>query len=66
MRYFRKPFRRAAVEDLATLFAGGGAYVDDPVGTANDVEVVFDYEERVAGGLQLVEGREECFGVGGV
>ena len=55
---------RAAVENLAALFAGGGSDVDDPVGVAHDVEFVLDHEQRVARRLQLIERRQQRFGVG--
>ena len=35
------------------------AEVDDPVRGLEDVEVVFDYEEAVAGGQQLPKRREQ-------
>ena len=36
-----------------------GPEVDDPVGGADDVEVVLDHDERVAGGEQLAEGAQQ-------
>ena len=57
---------RAAVEDLASELARGGAHVDDPVGGANDVEIVLDDEERVAALPEPSERGEERLGVGRV
>ena len=55
---------RAAVEHLPALLPGGGSDVHDPVGVADDVELVFDDEARVARGLQPVQSAEERLGVG--
>ena len=61
-----EPGGRAAVEDVAALLARGRPDVDDPVGMPDHVEIVFDDEQRIARGLQLVERREQRFGVGGM
>ncbi len=53
----------AAVEDLATTFAGAGSDVDEPVGVTHDVDGVFDDEETVAACLQPVEDAHECVDV---
>ena len=42
-------FGRALGNNLAALVAGIGAEIDDPVGRFNDVEVVFDDEDGMAG-----------------
>ncbi len=46
---------RADRDDLTAGIAAFGAEVDDPVGSANDVEVVLDDHQRVPGGDQLAE-----------
>ena len=43
-----EPGGRTAVEDLAAVFAGSGADVDDPVGAADDIELMLDDEKRIA------------------
>ena len=43
-----------------------GAYIDDPVGVADDIQLVLDHEEGIAGGFQAVEGAQESFRVGGM
>lgn len=53
-------------DDASALFTGLGAQVDDPVGRADDVEVMFDDEDGVAGIDQGVEGEEEDADVVGV
>ena len=60
----RQPGGRAAVENLAAVLAGGRADVDDPVGVPDDVELVLDDEERIAGRLQPVERAQQRLGVG--
>ncbi len=47
--------RRAAAHHLAAGIAPFGPEVDDPVGGADDIEVVFDDDQRVAGGNQFPE-----------
>src|SRR5688572_7390402 len=54
---------RTAVEDLATVLAGRGTDIDNPVGAADDIELVLDDEQRVALRLQAIERREQRFGV---
>jgi hypothetical protein len=51
---------------LAAVDARGRADVHDPVGVADDVQLVLDDEQGVAAGLQLVEGPEQGLGVGRV
>ena len=48
-------FRRAAGDQLAAGLAALGTEVDQPVGGADDVEVVLDDDDRVAGLEQLPE-----------
>ncbi len=48
--------RRARAHQLAARLAALGPEVDDPVGGADDVEVVLDHDQRMAGGDQLAEG----------
>ncbi len=45
---------------------GRRTHVHDPVGVADDIEFVFDHEERIARGFQAVEGAQERLGVGGM
>src|SRR5450759_5021934 len=58
--------RRTAVHDVAALLTRGRSHIDDPVGTTNDVEVMFDDEQRIAGRLEAVECGQQRFGVGGM
>ena len=46
------------------MLAGAGTDIDDPVGMANDVELVLDDEQRIAGRLQPVERAQQRLGVG--
>ena len=61
-----EPVDRARVEHVAALLARARADVDDPVGSADDVEVVLDDEQRVARALERVEHLEQRRGVGRV
>ena len=47
--------RGAGADDLAAAVAALGPEVDDPVGGADDVEVVLDHQQRVSRGQQLAE-----------
>ncbi len=47
--------RSAGADDLATAVAALGTEVDDPVGGADDVEVVLDHQQRVPCRQQLAE-----------
>ena len=47
--------RRAGAHHLAAGIAALGAQVDDPVGGADDVEVVLDDDQRMAGVEQLAQ-----------
>ena len=47
--------RRAAVQNLATMLAGSRSDVDQPIGVADHVQIVFDDEQRIAAGLQAVQ-----------
>ena len=48
-------FRGAGGDDLAAFGAAAGAYVDDPVCGFNDVEVMFDDDNGIAGVYEFVE-----------
>ncbi|MNS27395.1 hypothetical protein D3C72_593440 [compost metagenome] len=61
-----QPLERAAVEHAAALLAGVGADVHDPVRVTNQVQLVLDDEERVAGPLELIERAQQRLGVGRV
>ena len=50
-------------DDLAAEFAGSGAEVDDVVGGAHDVGVVFDHQDGVAEVAQFVEDADQARGV---
>ena len=50
---FQKRLVRARVHNHAAVFTGAGADVDDPVGGANRIFVVFDHDQCVAQALQL-------------
>ena len=52
---------RTAVHDFAALRTGAWSHVDNPFRMANDVEVVLDDEERIAGRLETIEGAEQGF-----
>ena len=49
----------AGGDDLAAAAAALGAHVDDPVGGLDDVEVVFDDEERAPAFDKLLEGGKQ-------
>ncbi len=55
----RDLLRRAGADDLAAGLASLGAEVDEPVGGADDVEVVFDDDQRMPLGEQPAEGAEQ-------
>src|SRR5690606_4754672 len=55
----RDLLRRAGRDDLAAARAPLGAEVDDPVGRLDDVEVVLDDDDRVAGVHQPPEHLEQ-------
>lgn len=61
-----QPVNRAAVEDFAAMLARVRPDIDDPVGTAHDVQLVLDDEERVSRRLQPVERAQQRLGVRGV
>ena len=51
--------RRPHRDDLAARVAAFRSQIDDPVRSADDVEVVLDHDERVAGGEQLAQRFEQ-------
>ncbi len=51
-------------DDFSTSAAASGPEIDDPVGAFDDVEVVFDDDERVAGVPQSDQDTEQGFDVG--
>ena len=57
---------RTGVENLSALLTGAGTDVDDPVGAADDIELVLDDEEGVTGALEIIERVEQRLGVGGM
>lgn len=52
--------RRAHAHHFAAGVAAFRAQVDQPVGGADDVQVVFDHQQRMAGGQQLAEGAHQA------
>src|SRR5690606_31441155 len=58
----RASFRK----NLTAPVAAFRSYVDEPVRTANHIQVVLDDQQRVPGGEQLAEGFHECGNVGKV
>ena len=50
---------RAAADEFAAGFAALRAEVDDPVGGGDDVEVVFDYQQRIPGFDETAEGAQQ-------
>ena len=55
---------RTAVEHLPALRPCTGPDVHDPVRVVDDIEVMLDDEQRVAGGLESIERSQQRFGVG--
>ena len=53
--------RRATVEDLAAMLSCRGADIDDPVCVPDHIQFVFDDKERVAGGLEPIQGHQQRF-----
>ena len=51
--------RRARDDEMAAVFAGGGAEIDDEIGGAHRVEIVFDDDDRVAKIAEACERRDE-------
>ena len=54
-RVRRNVFRRAHAHHHAAARAALGTHVDQPVGGFDDVEVVLDHDNRIAGVAQLVQ-----------
>jgi hypothetical protein len=55
----RDVLRRALGHDAAAAVAAFGAHVDDPIGRLDDLEVVLDDDDRVAGRDQLLQQFEQ-------
>ena len=60
---FHHIFRRAGGDQLAAVVAVFGVEVDDPVGFGDEVQVVFDDDDAVAGIDQAVQHADEFFHV---
>ena len=58
--------RRPAVEHAAALLACARTHVDQPVGVADHVDLVFHHEQRIARGLELVQRRQQGLRIGRV
>ena len=50
-------------DELATVFSGFRAKVEDPVGGFDDVKVVLDHQQRVAGIHESLEDGEEILDI---
>ena len=59
-------FRRARRDDRAAAVAPFRAEVDDPIGDLDDVEVVLDDDDGVAGVHQLLQHLDQAVDVGDV
>jgi hypothetical protein len=57
--FARHHLRRAGADQLPAGLAALRAEVDDPVAGADDVEVVLDHHQRVAGGDEAAEGAQQ-------
>ena len=55
--------RRSRNDDAATAIAAFGTQVDDPVGFGDNVQVVFDDDDTVAGFNQAVQDADEFFDI---
>ncbi len=55
LRVARDLFGRAGGDDFAALVAAFGAKIDEPVGGLDDIEIVFDDEQRGAGFEKFAE-----------
>ncbi len=51
---------RALGDDLAAMFAGGRAEVDDPIGVADGLVVMLDHQHRIAEVAQALEGIQQA------
>jgi hypothetical protein len=58
--------RRPLGDDRAATLAGPRAELDDPVGAADEREVVFDDDHRVAAGDQRGDGRAQTLDIAGM
>ena len=56
--------RRASCDDVSAFVARAGTDVDDPVAGGDDVDVVLDDDDGVAGVDQAIELRDEALDVG--
>ena len=66
LRIFRHFFGRALGHDLATVATAAGPQIDDPVGLADQVQIVFDDQHRMLLLHQLVQDLDQgphIFGV---
>jgi hypothetical protein len=59
-------FRRASDQKLASGFSAFRAQIDDPVGFCDEVEVMFDDEDGVAGVNESMQDVDESCHVSGV
>ena len=57
---------RAFENDVAAVFAGAGAEIDDVIGGAHHVGIVLDHDDGVAEVAQFFEDADEAAGVAGV
>ena len=59
-------FGGAGGDDSAAAISAFGTHVDQPVGSLDDVEVVLDHQDRVAGGDQAIEDGDQLLAIGAV
>jgi hypothetical protein len=59
----RQAVQRTAIENFATLLAGTGPHIHDPVGAADHVEFMLDDKERIARRLETIERPQQRFRV---
>ena len=58
--------KRALEDDLAAVFAGAGAEIDDVVGRAHHVGIVLHHHDGIAEFAQLLEDADEASGIAAV
>lgn len=52
---------RPAVDHPATFLASAGPHIHQPLSLADEIEIVLDYEQRVARSLEAMQDREQGF-----
>jgi len=59
-RVLQKIFERAAIDQFAAALAAAGTDVDEIIGRANDLFLVFDHQQRVPFVAQVVHDADEA------